>query len=203
MWALVQDGTVTKTFNYAKGFVLNDTQYPKDIFTKWSKAEKEAIGIYEVIVDKTNYKDSEYYNNTDSTIAFANGQVTESWGTATAKRLVDENAVDEDGNPVLENGVQVINYGLKTEKKRIVKDQAAGLLAKTDWYVVKATEVADYTVPADITTYRAAVRTKSNQMETAIDNAADVDALKALYEYTDDGNGNITRPLGEWPEEVI
>ena len=203
MWALVQDGQVTKTFNYAKGFVLNDTQYPKDIFTKWSKAEKEAIGIYEIIVDKTNYKDTEYYNNTDSTIAFANGQVTESWGTATAKRLNDENAVDGDGNPVLQDGVQLINYGLKTEKKKIVKDQAAGLLAKTDWYVVKATEVADYTVPADITTYRAAVRAKSNQMETAIDGAANVDALKALYEYTDDGNGNITRPLGEWPEEVI
>jgi hypothetical protein len=206
MWALVQDGTVTKTFNYAKGFVLNDTQYPKDIFTKWTTAEKEAIGIYEVIVDKTNYKDSEYYINTDSTIAFANNQVTESWGTATAKRLVDENAVDEDGNNILEDGVQVINYGLKTEKKRIVKNQAAGLLAKTDWYVVKATEVADYTVPADITTYRAAVRTKSNQMETAIDNAADVDALKALYEYTNTGtieNPVYTRPLGEWPEEVI
>jgi len=203
MWALVQDGTVTKTFNYAKGFVLNDTQYPKDIFTKWSKAEKEAIGIYEVIVDKTNYKDSEYYNNTNSTIAFANNQVTESWGTATAKRLVDENAVDEDGNPILEDGVQVINYGLKTEKKRIVKDQAAGLLAKTDWYVVKATEVADYTVPADITTYRAAVRTKSNQMETAIDGAADVDALEALYTYTEQSDGTSTRPLGEWPEEVI
>ena len=203
MWALVQNGQVTKTFNYAKGFVLNDTQYPKDIFTKWSQAEKEAIGIYEIIVDKTNYKDTEYYINTNSTIAFANGQVTESWGTATAKRLNDENAVDGDGNPVLQDGVQVINYGLKTEKKRIVKDQAAGLLAKTDWYVVKATEVADYTVPANITTYRAAVRTKSNQMETAIDGAANVDALKALYEYTDDGNGNITRPLGEWPEEVI
>jgi len=203
MWALVQDGQVTKTFNYAKGFVLNDTQYPKDIFTKWSQAEKEAIGIYEIIVDKTNYKDTEYYINTNSTIAFANGQVTESWGTATAKRLNDENAVDGDGNPILLDGVQVINYGLKTEKKRIVKDQAAGLLAKTDWYVVKATEVADYTVPANITTYRAAVRTKSNQMETAIDGAANVDALKALYEYTDDGNGNITRPLGEWPEEVI
>jgi len=206
MWALVQDGQVTKTFNYAKGFVLNDTQYPKDIFTKWSQAEKEAIGIYEIIVDKTNYKDTEYYNNTDSTIAFANGQVTESWGTATAKRLEDENAVDADGNPILENGVQVINYGLKTEKKRIVKDQAAGLLAKTDWYVVKATEVADYTVPANITTYRAAVRTKSNQMETAIDGAANVDALKALYEYTNTGTEQdpvYTRPLGEWPEEVI
>jgi len=170
---------------------------------KWSKAEKEAIGIYEVIVDKSNYKDPAYYNNTNSTIAFANGQVTESWGTATPKRLNDENAVDQDGNPVLQDGIQIINYGLKTEKKIIVKDQAAGLLAKTDWYVVKATEVADYTVPANITTYRAAVRAKSNEMETAIDNAANVDALKALYEYTDDGNGNITRPLGEWPEEVI
>ena len=203
MWALVQDGQVSKTFNYAKGFVLNDTQYPGDIFMKWTKAEKEAIGIYEVITDKTNYKDPAYYNNTNSTIAFANGQVTESWGTATAKRLEDENAVDENNQPILEDGVQVINYDLKTEKKRIVKDQAAGLLAKTDWYVVKATEVTDYTVPTEITTFRAAVRTRSNEMETAIDNCTTVDALKALYEYTDDGNGNITRPLGEWPEEVI
>jgi hypothetical protein len=206
MWALVQDGQVTKTFNYAKGFVLNDTQYPGDIFMKWTKAEKEAIGIYEIIVDKTNYKDPAYYNNTNSTIAFANGQVTESWGTATPKRLEDENAVDENNEPILQDGVQVINYGLKTEKKRIVKDQAAGLLAKTDWYVVKATEVADYTVPADITTYRAAVRAKSNEIETAIDGAANVDALKALYEYTNTGTEQdpvYTRPLGEWPEEVI
>ena len=204
MWVLVENETITKTFNYSKGFVLNDTQYPKDIFTKWTKEEKEAIGIYEVFVDKTNYKDPAYYNNADSTITFENNQATEFWGTATAKRLVDEDAVDEDNNPVLHpDGSQVINYGLKTEKKKIVKQQASGLLAPTDWYIVKATEVADYTVPADITTYRAAVRTRSNEMETAIDGAADVDALKTLYDYTDDGNGNITRPLGEWPEEVI
>lgn len=206
MWALVQDGTVTKTFNYAKGFVLNDTQYPKDIFTKWTTAEKEAIGIYEVIVDKTNYKDSEYYINTNSTIAFANNQVTESWGTATAKRLNDENAVDENNQPILEDGVQVINYGLKTEKKRIVKDQAAELLAKTDWYVVKATEVADYTVPADITTYRTNVRAKSNEMEQMINACGTVDDLKTLYDYVNTGTEQdpvYTRALGEWPEEVI
>jgi hypothetical protein len=174
---------------------------------KWSKAEKEAIGIYEVIVDKSNYKDTEYYINTNSTIAFANGQVTESWGTATAKRLEDENAVDENNQPILdEDGVQVINYGLKTEKKRIVKDQAAGLLAKTDWYVVKATEVSDYTVPADITTYRAAVRAKSNEMESMINACGTVDDLKTLYDYVNTGteqNPVMTRPLGEWPEEVI
>ena len=207
MWVLVQDETIIKTFSHAKGFVLNDTQYPRDIFTKWTKEEKEAIGIYEVIVDDINYKDSEYYNNTDSTITFANNQATVSWGTATAKRLVDENAVDENNNPVLDSdGNQIINYGLKTEKKKIIKQQAADLLSKTDWYVVKATEVADYTVPTNITTYRAAVRTKSNEMETKIDNAADVDALKALHDYVNTGTFEspvIVRPLGEWPEEVI
>ena len=203
MYALVENNEITKLINYPKSLVIGDVRYPAKIFQLWSQAELNAIGIYEVITDSTNYKDPAYYNNTNEQYTFANGQVTKSWGTATAKRLNDENAVDEDGNNILEDGVQVINYGLKTEKKRIVKEQASGLLAPTDWYVVKATEVADYTVPADITTYRAAVRTKSNQMETAIDNAADVDALKALYEYTDDGNGNITRPLGEWPEEVI
>ena len=206
MWALVQDGAVTKTFNYGKGFVLNGNQYSADIFMKWSKAEKEAIGIYEVIVDKSNYKDPAYYHNTNSTIAFANGQVTESWGTATPRRLNDENAVDKDGNPVLQDGIQVINYGLKTEKKRIVKDQAAGLLAKTDWYVVKATEVSDYTVPADITTYRTNVRAKSNEMEQMINACGTVDDLKTLYDYVNTGTEQdpvYTRPLGEWPEEVI
>ena len=209
MWALVQDGTVTKTFNYAKGFVLNDTQYPKDIFTKWTTAEKEAIGIYEVIVDKTNYKDTSYYNNTNSTISFANDQVTESWGTATAKNLNDVLVTqqDIDDGLVIDKEVGDVKVeGLKTIHKRIIKNQAAGLLKPTDWYVIKATEVSDYTVPSNITTYRAAVRTKSNEMETAINNTADVDALKALYEYVNTGTEQdpvYTRPLGEWPEEVI
>jgi len=203
MYALVENGNITKYFQNPKGFILNGNQYSKDIFMKWSKAEKEAIGIYEVITDSTNYKDPAYYNNTNEQYTFANGQVTKSWGTATAKRLEDENAVDEDGNPILENGVQVINYGLKTEKKRIVKQQASGLLAPTDWYVVKATEVADYSVPSNITTFRADVRTKSNEMETMINNCTTVDELKALYEYTEQQDGTFTRPLPEFPKEVI
>ena len=170
------------------------------------KSWKEAIDIYEIITDSTNYKDPAYYNNTNEQYNFANGQVTKSWGTATAKRLEDENAVDEDGNPVLQDGVQVINYGLKTEKKKIVKQQASGLLAPTDWYIIKASDVADYTVPADITTYRAAVRAKSNEMESMINACGTVDDLKTLYDYVNIGteqNPVMTRPLGEWPEEVI
>ena len=200
MHALVESGSITKIFTNPKGFILNNTQYPADIFSKWTKAEKEAIGIYEVITDSTNKKDEEYFINTNEEYNYADNQVTRSWGTATPKRLEDEDAVDEDGNNILdEDGNQVINYGLKTIKKRIIKQQASGLLAPTDWYVVKATEVEDYNVPENITTYRADVRAKSNEMETQIDACTNVDELKTLYEYTRQEDGTIARPLAEFP----
>ena len=206
MYAIVEDNNITQYINNPKSVVIGDVRYPAKIFQLWSKSELNAIGIYEVITDSTNYKDPAYYNNTNEQYNFADGQVTKSWGTATAKRLNDENAVDEDGNNLLDDdGNQVINYGLKTEKKRIVKQQASGLLAPTDWYVVKSTEVADYDVPANILSFRADVRTKSNEMETQIDNCTTVDELKALYEYTNTGteeNLVIERPLAEFPKEI-
>ena len=199
MYAIVEDNNITQYINFPKSVVIGDVRYPAKIFELWSQSEKEAIGIYEIVVDKTNYKDPEYYINTDSSYSFANGQVTESWGTATPKQLEDRNATDEDG---VELDPVVVIKGLKSQKKDIVKQQASGLLAPTDWYVVKATEVTDYSVPSNITTFRADVRTKSNEMETAIDGASDVDALKTLYEYTNTGteeNPVFTRPLGEFP----
>ena len=200
MYAIVENNNITQYVNNPKSVVIGDVRYPAKIFELWSQSEKEAIGIYEIIVDKTNYKDPAYHNNTDSSYTFADGQVTESWGTATPKRLEDENAVDEDGENILdEDGNQVINYGLKTEKKRIVKQQASGLLAPTDWYVVKATEVTEYNVPENVTNFRAEVRTKSNEMESQIDACTNVDELKALYEYTEQEDGTITRPLAEFP----
>ena len=206
MYALVEDSSVTQIIANPKTMVIGDVRYPAKIFQLWSQAELNAIGIYEVITDSTNYKDPSYYNNTNEQYNFADGQVTKSWGTATAKRLNDENAVDEDGNNLLDDdGNQVINYGLKTEKKRIVKQQASGLLAPTDWYVVKSTEVADYDIPANVLSFRSDVRSKSNEMETQIDACTTVDELKALYEYTNTGteaNPVITRPLAEFPEEI-
>jgi hypothetical protein len=204
MYAIVENNQITQYVNFPKSVVIGDVRYPAKIFELWSKAEKEAIGIYEIVVDQTNYKDPKYYINTDSSYTFADGQVTESWETATPKRLEDEDAVDEDGNNILDDdGNQVINYGLKTEKKRIVKQQASGLLAPTDWYVVKATEVEDYNVPENITTYRAEVRAKSNEMESQINACTNVDQLKALYEYTRQEDGTQTRPLAEFPKEVV
>ena len=203
MYAVVENNNITQFINYPKSIVIGDVRYPAKIFTLWSKAEKEAVGIYEIETDSSNYKDANYYINTNEQYSFANNKVTKSWGTATPKRLEDENAVDENGDAILEDGVQVINYGLKTEKKRIVKQQASGLLAPTDWYVVKASEVQGYTIPTAISTFRAEVRTKSNEMETMIDACTTVDELKALYEYTEQQDGTITRPLPEFPKEVI
>lgn len=200
MYALVIDNEIVKHFQFPKGFELNGNQYSADVFTKWSSEEKQAIGLYEIITDSSNYKDPAYYNNTDSSYTFADGQVTESWGTATPKRLNDENAVDENGDPVLDNnGNQIINYGLKTEKKNIIKQQASGLLEQTDWYNHKALDDDTYTIPDNIKTYRANVRAKSNEMETQIDACTNVDELKALYEYTTQEDGSITRSLAEFP----
>ena len=200
MYALVVNNSITRVFPGPKGFEHNGNQYSPDIFYKWSKAEKEAIGLYEVETDSSNKKDDKWYINTNELYTFANNKVTRSWGTATPKRLEDENAVDENGDPVLDDdGKQIINYGLKTEKKKIIKDQASGLLTPTDWYVVKANEVEGYTVPENITTFRSDVRAKSNEMETQIDACTNVDELKTLYEYTEQEDGTITRPLAEFP----
>ena len=200
MHALVQDNNITQIITNPKALVIGDVRYPAKIFQLWSQSELNAIGIYEIIINSTNKKDEEYYINTDEEYNFADGQVTKSWGTATPKILEDENAVDKDGNNILDNdGNQVINYGLKTKKKRIVKSQASELLAPTDWYVIKATEVADYNVPENITTFRANVRAKSNEMETQIDACTNVEQLETLHTYTTQEDGTITRPLGEFP----
>ena len=204
MFALVQDNTITKMISGNRGITLGDIQYPRSIFSLWSASEKEAIGIYEVVFNNTNKKDEAYYTKTNQSFAFADGVVTASFGSATAKLLEDRNEVDEAGEPLLDdNGDQVVTKGLKSQKKDIIKQQASGLLTPTDWYILKATDVESYSVPSAITTYRANVRTKSNTMETAIDNAADVDALATLYEYVNTGteeNPVMERPLSEWPE---
>jgi len=202
MFALVQDNTITKMISGNRGITLGDIQYPRSIFSLWSASEKEAIGIYEVVFNNTNKKDETYYTNTNQSFAFADGVVTASFGSATAKALADRNATDEDD---VELDPVVVIEGLKTKHKRIIKQQASSLLTPTDWYVIKATEVESYSAPSAITTYRANIRTKSNDMEVLIDACSTVDELAALYQYVNTGTEEepvIERPLGEFPEAV-
>tara|TARA_Y100000361_G_scaffold78042_1_gene69087 strand:- start:8 stop:601 length:594 start_codon:yes stop_codon:yes gene_type:complete len=169
-----------------------------------SIAQREAQGVYEVIYDNTNLKNPRYYWNGAESMVFANNAVTASYAPATGKDVEDKDAVDENGNNVLdEDGNQVIIKGLKTVFKEEVKAQAKGYLSSSDWYVIRNTEDAESTIPSNVATYRTAVRTRSNEMETQIDGAADAAAMEALYTYTNTGTEEspvYTRPLGEWPK---
>jgi len=198
MWGIVESGSITKLINNPKGMVIGDVRYSRKIFELWSKSELEAIGIYEVEFDNTNKKDEEWYINTDQSFAFAGGKITASYGSATPKAHADTlwTAQDETDGKGTEG--EVATRGLKYNLIQTIKKQAAGLLQNTDWYITRKAD-AGTAVPSSITTYRASVRTKAAEQETAITNAADTPALETLYTYTRQEDGSVTRPLGELP----
>ena len=204
MWALVESNSISKIYTRPTALQLGDIQYPQNIFSLWSEAELNAIGIYSVTVDQTNFKDKEYYQNTDVTYTYNSDAdtVTGAYATATANTLAD----------------------LKTRKKTQINSTAHGKIVQYDWYTLRATD-GGTAVPSAISTYRAAIRTDSNDMCTLVDNAANIDALAALYVYSanvyhtytaEDEAANPahvegtttgviktkgTRPLGEWTDE--
>ena len=207
MYALVESGNITKYFNYPKGFTLGDNQYSADVFTKWTKAEKEAIGLYEVIFDDSNKKDTRWYTNTDQTFTYDAdaGTVTATYGTATARAHADTNFTAQDETDGLGIEGELKSPGLKTQLIKNLKIEVANNLAKTDWYVTRKSEKST-AIPSNVTTHRDAVRTKQASMETAITNAADTAALETLYTYVNTGTKESPvweRPLGELPELEI
>lgn len=161
-------------------------KHPTQWATAWSTEEKTAHGL--VWEDDPAPFDNRFY-----------------WSADVAKSLEDVNEVDEDGNPLLDtDGNQIVTPGLKSNAIMVVKAQAAGKLAPSDWMVIKAAEVADYSVPEATTTYRAAVRAASNTIEAAIIAATDLEAFMALYETPVDADGVPTgnAPINDFPEET-
>jgi hypothetical protein len=161
----------------------NGIKHPTN-WGRWSDAEKEAAGL--VWKDDPAPYDNRFW-----------------WDADTPKALNDVPAVDENGDPVLdEKGNQIITLGLKSVYKQIVKQQAGGLLAKTDWYVTRQAETGEAT-PQAVLDYRAAVRAASGAIESAIDSAVDHAAFVALFETPTDADGKPTgnAPINDWPEE--
>ena len=175
MWAKVESNSVTKVYTRPTAITVGDINYPANIMSMWTASELEAIGIYGVVIDGTNLRDWKWYINGAESITFASGVVTKSYGSATAKNLDD----------------------LKAGKKLAVNRDAGSRLFVYDWYTIRAAD-GGTAVPSVITTYKAAVRTKSNEMCTLIDNAANVDAVAALYVFNDDDPP--VQPLGVWPD---
>ena len=202
MFALVESGKITQMPKGNKGIQIGDVKYPAQIYTLWSEAERNAIGIYTVEIDNTNKKDEEWYINTNQTCTFSGGKVKATYGTATAKAIADTTWTSQDKTdgkiPSGKDVGDVKTEGVKTIKKRMIDNQCAGILAPSDWMVIRATETGA-TLDSGWKTWRASVRTKCNSMQTQIDNASDVDALAALFTYTEQEDKSITRPLGDFP----
>lgn len=191
MYAKVENNTIVKVNSSLASF--------NKAAPAWDVAQLAANGIYEVIYDGTNLKDQRFYINGAESFTFANDNVTSSHSAATGKALDDVNEVDENDAPLLDdNGNQVVTLGLKSNEKNKIKSQAAGQLQSTDWYVVRNAE-SSTAIPANVSTYRTAVRTASNEMETSIDGAATVAALEALFTYTVGADDVSSRPLSEFP----
>jgi len=198
MYALVENNEITKFINNPKAMVIGDVQYPAKIFQLWSTSELEAIGIYEIIFNDSNKKDEQWYINTNQSFAFADGVVTASYGTATAKAHADTLFTAQDETDELGTEGEVATRGLKYNLIQTLKSQVANELARTDWYITRNIEKST-AIPSAVSTHRDAVRTKQAAMETAITNAADTAALETLHNYTRDANGVQSRPLGELP----
>jgi len=162
----------------------NGITHPRN-WAIWANDEKTAAGL--VWEDDPAPFDSRFY-----------------WSAGVEKAINDVDAVDEEGNPVLdEKGEQVVTRGLKWNAIQTVKAQAAGLLSATDWYVVRKSETGAE-IPADVLTYREAVRTASNTIEAAITACDTHDAFMALYDTPVDADGNPTgsAPINDWPEAL-
>ena len=198
MFALVESGSIIKMLSGNQGITIDGIQHPRAIYTLWTEAERNAIGIYTVEYDNSNKKDEKWYINTNQSYAFGSGKVTATYGTATAKAHADANFTAQDETDGLGTEGELKSRGLKYNLIQDVKLEAANELAKTDWYVVRKSEEST-AIPSAITTHRRLVRTKAAAMETSITNASDTPALETLYTYTTDSDGVHSRPLAEIP----
>lgn len=174
-----------RVLRQGKSWTDNDgVTHPAQWATAWTDEEKAAKGI--VWEDDPAPFDNRFY-----------------WSAGVEKNIDDVAEVDQDGQAVLdEDGVQVVTKGLKSNAIAQTKVTAGSLLSATDWMVIKASEVDGYTVPAEIITYRQAVRQASNDIEASITAAADLAAFMALYDTPVDADGNPTgnAPINDWPE---
>ena len=184
----------SKTLREGRGWTDdNGFKHPYNWASAWSDADKKSWGVT-------------WEDPPASEAAFDNrfywGRQAD--GTLIPRSLTDVNAVDEDGDAILDtDGNQAVTLGLKSVAIAQAKTTAAGLLAPYDWYVTRKSEKST-AIPSSISTYRDAVRTKCAAIETSINGASDLAAFMALYDTPLDSNGDATgnAPINDWPDVI-
>ena len=204
MWAYIKDNKIEQIYQRPKSLVLGEVRYPSNMFTKYTDAEKAAIGIYPVEDSGTKGNDRfEITSGPTYTWSASDKKVTTSY-TITEKSLVDTEAKDESGNNILdEKGNKTYNYGLKTIAKNKAKQQANGYIKRFNWLVERSIYDSSKAIPDAVKTYVAAIKTDCANIETAIDNASDMAAFKKLYdwEYNEDGSVKTIAPIQNWSDD--
>ena len=204
MWAYIKDNKIEQIYQRPKSIMLNNVRYPSNMFTKYTNAEKEAIGIYPVEDSGTKGDDNfEYTSQATYTWSASNKKVTTSY-TITPKSLIDVEVKDDSGNNILDyKGNKTYTYGLKTLAKNKAKISANQFIARFNWLVERSIYDSSKAIPNAIKTYVAAIKTDCAEIETAIDNASDMTAFKKLYiwEYNSDGSVKTIAPIENWSDD--
>ena len=204
MWARIEDNKIVEYYDRKKSIVLNNVRYSSQIFTIWTDAQRKDLGIVPIVISGSHL-DTNYYiehNHSDAIAEDGNSVIRTIGVKAADRKLENEDAVDEDGNKLKDkDGNQVINYGLKHNAIQKVKAQQAGYLSETDWYIIRKAD-AGTAIPSNIQTWRNAIRTDATEIETAITNAADMDAFIALHNntYKEDGTVDVIARVNRWTE---
>ena len=204
MWALIKDNKIEQIYQRPKSLLIGEVRYPSNMFTKYTDAEKAAIGIYPV-EDSGTKGDDRFENTSQATYSFSasDKKVTTSY-TITAKSLVDVNDVDEDGNAIKDyKGNQTVTLGLKSIAKEKAKQQANNLISRFNWLVERSIYDSSKTIPSAVGTYVGDIKTDCAAIEAAIDGASDMAAFKKLYEweYNEDGSVKTIAPIQNWSDD--
>ena len=129
------------------------------------------------------------------------------WGRWSAEEKQERGLVWQDDPAPYDNrfywsaGVPRDVEVLKADAVKTCKQQAAGLLQDSDWYIVRNSETGD-AIPQDVLDYRQAVRAASNVIETSINACTTHDEFMALYvtPVDEEGNPTGTAPISAWPD---
>jgi len=203
MWAYIKDNKIEEIIARPKDMVIDDVRHSRRIFTAWTWDELNAIGIYTVEPGTQGDDRFEITSSPTYTYSSSGKKVTTAY-TTTDKALDDANAKNKDGSDMKDaEGNQVIDYGLKTLAKNKCKITANGYITRFNWLVERSIYDSSKAIPDAVKTYVAAIRTDCSEIETAITNASDMTAFKALYtdEFNSDGSVKTVARVNRWTDD--
>ena len=205
MWTRIENNNIVEYYDRKQSLLLNEVRYSSQIFTIWTDAQRKELGIIPIVISGSHL-DTNYYiehDHSDSIAGDGNSVVRTIGVKASDRALEDVDAVDIDGNALLDQyGVQIITRGLKYNTIQKVKEQQSGYLSRTDWYIIRKADVGT-AIPTAIQTFRNAIRADATRIENAITASTTMDQFIALHTttYKEDRTVDIIAITQSWTEE--